>query len=85
MKRDRKTPLREIVAANIRAARKARGLSQEALAHEADLHRVNVSKIERGMHSLSLDNLYWIAQVLKVTPASLLIPPDAASTNDDPA
>ena len=74
MKRDRKTPLREVVAANIRAERKARGLSQETLAHEANLHRVNLSKIERGLHSLSLDNLYWIAMALKVSPHSLLRP-----------
>ncbi len=72
MKRDRKTPLREVVAIRIREVRKARGLSQEALAEEAGLHRVNVSKIERGQHSLSLDNLYWIAQALKVPPESLL-------------
>lgn len=74
MKRDRKTPLRGVVAANIRAARKALGLSQEALAHEAELNRVNMSKIERGLHSLSLDNLYWIALALKVSPESLLRP-----------
>lgn len=72
MKRDRKTPLRKVVAARIREVRKARGMSQEALAEEAGLHRVNVSKIERGQHSLSLDNLYWIALALKVPPASLL-------------
>lgn len=72
MKRDRKTPLREVVAIRIREVRKARGLSQEALAEEAGLHRVNVSKIERGQHSLSLDNLYWIALALKVPPESLL-------------
>ena len=38
----------EIFAANLRRARRARGLSQEALGFAADVHRTHISKIERS-------------------------------------
>ena len=76
MKRDRESPLRGIVAANIRRLREARGMSQEALADEAEIHRVNISRIERRLQAVSIDNLHWIAVALKVEPA-LLLTPDA--------
>jgi transcriptional regulator with XRE-family HTH domain len=76
MKRDRESPLRAVVARNMRRLRKARGMSQEKLAFDAEIHRVNISKIERGQHSLSLDNLFWIARALGVTAAELLTPTD---------
>lgn len=47
-------------------------MSQETLAELADIHRVNISKIERGQHSLSLDNLHWIAKALGVKATDLL-------------
>lgn len=72
MKRNRPSPLRGIVAANMRRLREAHGMSQETLADLADIHRVNISKIERGQHSLSLDNLHWIAKALGVKAADLL-------------
>ena len=80
MKRDRESPLRAVVARNMRRLRKARGMSQEKLAFEAEIHRVNISKLERGQHSLSLDNLFWIARALGVTAAELLTPADEAET-----
>ena len=39
----------EMFAANLRSARKARGLTQEDLAFAADVHRTHVSKIERSI------------------------------------
>lgn len=64
------------MARNMRRLRKARGMSQEKLAFEAEIHRVNISKIERGQHSLSLDNLFWISNALGVSPTELLTPTD---------
>jgi len=39
----------------VRQERLRRGLSQEALAHEAGVHRTHVSLVELGRHSVSLD------------------------------
>ena len=47
-------------------------MSQEALADAAEIHRVNISRIERGLQSPSLDHLHWIAQALSVDPTELL-------------
>ncbi len=64
--------LRQVFAANLRRAREARGMSQEALADAADIDRTYVSALERGLYSVSLDTLERLASALKVLPASLL-------------
>jgi transcriptional regulator with XRE-family HTH domain len=63
-----------IVAQNVRAARKAAGLSQEALAHEASVDRTYVSQVERRQRNLTISVLARMAQALKTTPDKLLIP-----------
>ena len=50
----------------------ARGLSQEALADAAGLHRTHVSLIERHRRSVRLETLVRIACALKVEPAALI-------------
>jgi transcriptional regulator with XRE-family HTH domain len=60
------------VAKNIRRLRTEREISQEELAHRAELHRTNISKIERGLHAVSIDNLHWIAKALGVEAVELL-------------
>ena len=65
--------LRGIAAANIRRTRLARGWSQEALAHEAGLHRTFIGHVERGETNLSIDNLERLADALKIRAADLLI------------
>ncbi len=57
---------------SIRAARKAKGLSQEALAALADIDRSYMGGIERGEHNLAIMNLLKIADALEVTPSKLL-------------
>jgi transcriptional regulator with XRE-family HTH domain len=60
----------------LRQLRKAKGLSQEALALEAGLDRTYVSSCERGLRNISLDNIHRLAAALGVTPSSLLEPPE---------
>ncbi|QTD54618.1 helix-turn-helix transcriptional regulator [Parasphingorhabdus cellanae] len=48
----------------IRAARKARGFSQEAFADAAGIDRSHMGKIERGERNLSVLNIIRIASAL---------------------
>jgi len=57
----------------IRAARKAKGWTQEQLAAEVDLSRTSITNIERGRQKLFLDTLWTIAGRLGV-PVTKLIP-----------
>ena len=60
------------LGATIRAARQAKGLSQEALAEIAGIDRSYMGGIERGEHNLAIMNLLKIADALGVK-ASLLL------------
>ena len=64
----------QIVARNVRQARKAAGLSQEELAHEADIDRTYISQVERQQRNLTISVLARIAKALGTTPDQLLIP-----------
>lgn len=54
----------------VRELRKERGLSQEGLAHIADLDRTYVSGVERGLRNIGLDNIHKLAAALKVDVSS---------------
>lgn len=75
---DRSAPgqLRAVFAANVRRLRRAQGLSQEALADEAGLHRTFVGSIERAERNISIDNIERIARALGVAGWELLRPAD---------
>ena len=63
----------EVVAgANIRRLRKARGLTQEQLAHEASMAARYLAGVERGEENPSLRFLVKIAEALGAEPADLL-------------
>jgi transcriptional regulator with XRE-family HTH domain len=57
----------------LRELRLERGLSQEGLAHEAELDRTYVSGIERGERNPSLANLLKIAAALEIRLSDLAI------------
>jgi transcriptional regulator with XRE-family HTH domain len=55
------SPLRDILAKNMRRLRAERGLSQEALAHECGMGRTYLSGVERSERNVSIDNIARIA------------------------
>ncbi|RWD98344.1 helix-turn-helix transcriptional regulator [Mesorhizobium sp.] len=64
--------IREVFARNLRILRKARGLSQEEVAHRAGIDRTYVSALERSVYNPSIDVVDRLAQVLEVEPSALL-------------
>ena len=67
-----KGPLRDILAKNMRRLRAARGLSQEALAHECGINRTYLSAVERAERNVSIDNMERLAVALGVALPELL-------------
>lgn len=63
---------RRTFAMNLRATRQSRGLSQEALAVLANLHRTYVGSVERGERNISIDNMERLANALRVGLRDLL-------------
>jgi transcriptional regulator with XRE-family HTH domain len=64
--------IREVLARNLRIYRQQRGLSQEELAHKADIDRTYVSALERCVYGVSIDVLDRLAAALSVEAADLL-------------
>lgn len=59
----------KVFANNVKEYRLLRGLSQEAFAEKAGLHRTYISAVEREKRSISLDNIQKIAEA----PIALLV------------
>ena len=66
-------PVLRALGQRIRAAREARGWSQERLADEAGIDRSYMSGIERGVRNISVLKLSRLAQVLGTKSADLLL------------
>ena len=64
--------IREVFARNLRRYRQEKGLSQEALAHEAGVDRTYISALERSVYSASITMVAKLATILGVEPAALL-------------
>ncbi len=56
----------------VREIRKKKGLSQEELAHKADLHRTYIGMIERAEKNITLLNIKKIANALEVSIITIL-------------
>jgi transcriptional regulator with XRE-family HTH domain len=64
--------LRHTLARNLRAARRAIGLTQTQLGELANVHREYIGRIERGSASVSIDVLAALARHVQKTPIELL-------------
>lgn len=64
--------MRQRVGKNVRKFRQERGLSQEDLAFDCELHRTYISGVERGIRNPTVLVLEKIAKALKVPAAELL-------------
>lgn len=60
------------IGSNVRAHRRALGLSQEELAARSGLHRTYIGGIERGERNISVLNIERVALALGITPAEIL-------------
>ena len=63
---------RERFAANLRRTRLQKGLSQEDLGASCELHRTEISLLERNQREPRLGTIIRLAQCLGVTPEDLL-------------
>lgn len=57
---------------HLAAKRKEKGFSQEALAFEADLDVMTISRIERGILNISIGNVYKLASAMGIHYKELL-------------
>ena len=69
----------------IRRRRETAGLSQEALAEEANLHRTYISLLERGLRMPSIEVVRKLAAALDTTMASLMEDLEASDAKHPPA
>jgi len=73
---------RRLIASNIRRLRTAVGLSQEALAVDAGVDRLYMSRLERGTVSVGVDVLERVAEALGCKLGELFREP--ADSEDEP-
>lgn len=74
--------LLQVFSKNLRKYRNESGLSQEAFANKAGLHRTYISALERGKRSVALDNIKKIADALGIDAYLLFIDiPNETSTD----
>jgi transcriptional regulator with XRE-family HTH domain len=61
--------LRQLFATNLRRIRHDRKLSQEDLAHDAEVDRAYLSRVERAVTYVGLEIIGKLASILGVDPA----------------
>ena len=64
--------IRDVLALNLRRWRRAKGLSQEELAHQADIDRTYISSLERSLYAAGIDVVDRLARALGTEAANLL-------------
>jgi transcriptional regulator with XRE-family HTH domain len=67
--------IRDVLAFNLRKYRRAINLSQEELAHRAEIDRTYISALERSVYAASIDVVDRLAKALGVEAADLLVRP----------
>jgi transcriptional regulator with XRE-family HTH domain len=67
--------IRDAFAFNLRRARRAANLSQEELAHRAEIDRTYISALERAVYSATIDVVDRLAIALGVEACDLLVRP----------
>jgi len=65
----------------LRQKRKEVGLTQEQLAHEADIQRNYVSLIERGVNQPTITVIFKLAAALNCSPSTLVAGAEALVSN----
>ncbi len=68
----RKEPVLVEIGSRVQQLRLQKGISQEALAHIAGLHRTYLGMVERGERNVTVVNLLRITTALEVNPAVIL-------------
>lgn len=76
--------IRDVLAVNLRQLRQARGLSQEELAHRAEIDRTYVSALERSIYAAGIDVVDRLARALGVEAADLLRRPASGAKHQGP-
>lgn len=69
MDKEQQRAVKRQFGARLRQLRKARGLSQEAVALSCDLDRSYLGAIERGERNVSLVNIHRVARALRLNVA----------------
>lgn len=75
--------IREALADNLRRYRQEHGLSQEELAHRAEIDRTYISALERCVYAASIDVVDRLATALGVGAADLLRKADQPGQTDE--
>ena len=76
--------LREVLAANIRAVARERGVPLNAVADFAGVARSQLYSVLAGEKSATTDWLAKVANALEVEPWRLLVPPDTRTQKGAP-
>jgi CheY-like chemotaxis protein len=76
--------VRKAFGAAVRSHRHRLGLSQEALAERAALHRTYITDVERGARNLSLESISKLARALQVSIGALFQPVAASGAGARP-
>lgn len=75
------SPVSESLGKVICRLRHEQGLSQEAFADQAGLHRTYVSQLERGLKSPTIDVLTKLATALGLRASDILLSQEAAQSD----
>jgi transcriptional regulator with XRE-family HTH domain len=70
--------IRKVFARNLRRYRRKAGLSQEELAHRAEIDRTYISSLERCLYAASIDVVDRLATALELQAADLLLRPSTS-------